>query len=703
MEGARVSGLIDWSRRKKSDDAAVEDLQDIEIEVAFDHALATYAMIKERGGDWRIRGDHALSEEEIDIEYYYRQRNADKAQAIIARQEFLDTITLKEEVLDRLRSRGGSIIQTVHQNATRRVHAEKTEEVTKLETLLLKNPDTYFALKRQELLETKKIFDESGTIVETPYVQRRIARVRDILSNGRPVFIHGELGAGKTELAKHICRRYLAREHLARWEASNPRPQEPRRPKNADERSLRAWRDDQNAWRDTRASWKQAQQHEAEPLLIAGRKDIETESITARRGIRRKETIPPAQQADTITKEWALLEPALNDLDQETRERMRHIHQQAWLEAFKSPTEIVGLLGPLLQAMKEGRPVIIDEMNAIPHHVLIVMNDFLTRKVGDTIPAFLPGLEPFRVQEGFSVLATGNYKPEDGKMYVGRQQIDAAFLSRFGIVSYDYLPMEREAEAEGLSPEEQRAYREKNELYHMLVTRLLDSDLTLRISEDGLLHIERLARVARMIQDIFSGMSDEKVRIDADVEVDPKRVLSENVLSIRHLMPILDAWRNDGFSRDLDYYLFREYVERPMTSRPKEALFLYTVLNVQGDFFQESKGWPNKNDPKKVASYPIEEKFRERVSGAIYSAAPAMLEDSQWKTYSTRDIITALYGPLPERTSISEKIVRRWHGRTDASGETADLSELEREREIDEMVALLTKLKNDGFDIFRKP
>ena len=65
--------------------------------------------------------------------------------------------------------------------------------------------------------------------------------------------------------------------------------------------------------------------------------------------------------------------------------------------------------------MKEGRPLIIDEMNAIPHHVLIAMNDLLLRRPDETVYPPIAGEPPFKVADGFVVIATGNFKPDDGK------------------------------------------------------------------------------------------------------------------------------------------------------------------------------------------------------------------------------------------------------------------------------------------------
>ena len=85
--------------------------------------------------------------------------------------------------------------------------------------------------------------------------------------------------------------------------------------------------------------------------------------------------------------------------------------------------------------MHDGVPLIIDEMNAIRPEVLIGLNHYFTRKVGEKIT--LPnGLGSFEIKEGFCILATGNDKEANTKkdMYEGRYKIDESLINRMSVI-----------------------------------------------------------------------------------------------------------------------------------------------------------------------------------------------------------------------------------------------------------------------------
>ena len=87
--------------------------------------------------------------------------------------------------------------------------------------------------------------------------------------------------------------------------------------------------------------------------------------------------------------------------------------------------------------MDDGRPVIIDEVNAIPHELLISMNHVLTRKVGDEVNVQQNSGSAITIKDGYGVMMTGNLNQGDER-YVDRQDMDPAFLSRVYKIEYDY-------------------------------------------------------------------------------------------------------------------------------------------------------------------------------------------------------------------------------------------------------------------------
>src|SRR5690606_3823182 len=60
----------------------------------------------------------------------------------------------------------------------------------------------------------------------------------------------------------------------------------------------------------------------------------------------------------------------------------------------------------ILIAVKEGRTVIVDELNTIAMQNLIALNDILQRHAGST--AYITGVGPVLINPGFGFIGTGN-------------------------------------------------------------------------------------------------------------------------------------------------------------------------------------------------------------------------------------------------------------------------------------------------------
>ena len=662
----------------------MHELHKEEVLAAFEEAVeivGELATVKGTGWD-ELHPDQEIEE----IRRYYRMRTKESGAAATLITDKEESMRFAERKLEVLRNRLARETNPILLKMIGNLEKELDSTSRAIHEIVGHNPEAYFFVMGRQLTEQKQIFDQAGRIVETPYVRAKIDRIIDVLDQQRPVFIHGELGSGKTEVAKHVGRTRLSARHLARWEESHPRPMDP----------------------EAVVAWQKQRETESEALLISGHKGIEIDQILAARAIERADVLVPEEQLDKIRQAWeaykqrilgntAVSDPERRDqLEKQFDQTEKPLFEQASLEFYRSPVVTKEVFGPLLQAMQQGRPVIIDEMNAIPHHVLIVMNDLLMRRPGEFVTPPFPDAQPFRVQEGFAVLATGNYKPEDGKMYVGRQPLDAAFLSRFGIVSYDYLPMQGEVEPESLSPEEQREWRRSNELYQMLVTRLLDKDLSATLPPDAFQKVYRLALVARQIQNVFSGRDvDEAFYAEVgSAKVKPQEVLKENVLSIRHLLPILDKWKTDGYQRDLDDYLFLDYVARS-DARPAEKEYLYSVLKTQGDFFPDQKGWPTLAETSQVLHFPIEQKMYERDpitnSKRIKKEQAVLL-----KKFSLRDVIVLLRGQEPKRQAISKDYLVNTEDLVPPTVEDSTEIALERRRLLVRIQSSMQKLANNG-------
>jgi len=555
------------------------------------------------------------------------------------------------------------------------IKAEINEKIQQYNNLLQENPEAYYLEKTKELKQLKDTFDQGGTIVETPYVKEKMEDIQELLDLGRPVFIHGELGTGKTELARYISRK-LAEPFLKRWEAGNPSP---------DKRDKEAY-----------AAWQSRREEAAKPFLVSGHRAMEADEMLGRRAIKPGDKKSPEEQLRIMSGNWPALElevvknaEARGADVKEALKEAKAMYRSAMLKSFENPISTEYVLGPVIEAMKQGKPVIIDEINAIPHHVLIVLNDMLTRKPGDIYTPPFPGQEPFEIPEGFAVFATGNYKPEDGKVYVGRQKIDAAFLSRFGIVHYDYLPMSVQEEAEGATPEDSRKYHEENQLLQMLVARELKPDLTLEAPPGAVADLRRLAICARIIQDVFSGnATGYYTRVGGqDVEAEAIKALNENVLSIRHLMPIIDAWFKSGFEHDLDDYIFKFYIQRS-TAQDKEMLFLYQLLQKVGSFFPVDQGWPSADNAVDIKGFNLRKHWKEIESGAKAQTAEEV------RMHSREEVVRELFGPPNPRKYINPFVLRE-------KQKEEGMDEMAR-MELERQAAALENLGKESVEIFEQ-
>lgn len=466
---------------------------------------------------------------------------------------------------------------------------------------ILSSPEAYYDYWGQRLLEAQRVFDEAGTIYETPSVKAKIAKIQSMLDQGQPVFIHGETGTGKTELAKYIAKHKYGRE----------------------------------------------------AYLISGRRGMELSEMTEMRDIEMKlSKLPEHERAEIQARvraavtspefedrcsEWAVFRGIpVETVKEEERLRL----EAAYVEYFKEPMKITPRLQPIFEAARDGRIVIIDEMNAIPHHTLIALNDLLTKRpvdaetyrrlqAGEITIDEVDSRHKFRpiysdqeivIAPGFGVIATGNWKPEDGKAYVGRQDLDTAFLRRFGIVDYDYLanPIEGALEDAADTPEEERAKKQGAELFRMLSAQLLRDEgghLTAEVPAQAFDQLENLALVARIIQDGFSEVElPDRLKPESTSgtggKIEAKDVIKENVADLGKLLQfVIRPWKAEGYQKPLEVYLFDRYLSRSSRARPTEIQYLYKLFQLHG-FFEPAQGWPSLLDlgtPTPVAPDATEE------------------------------------------------------------------------------------------------
>lgn len=507
----------------------------------------------------------------------------------IMRKQILDDMEELEQLKKAARKFGHRENLDEYQQREIELHKRLTEEVFSSE-------EAYYDYFGQQLLEARKLFSEDGKIYETPSVKKAINRILRMINEGSPVFVYGETGTGKTELVKYIASNYLQKE----------------------------------------------------ALVISGSRGLELSGITELQQITTPEKKSPEEQNAETNKRIVNyinsnaykedLEMMMNSQqisEDEARQSLIGNLKTAYSEYYKNPLETTTRLQPFYQAAKEGRMVIIDEMNAIPHHTLISLNDLLTKrpldqeiyiqyqekilagedpdkiiqelKIDEAHFVIRPiyGGEPFVVAPGFCVTATGNWNPEDGKNYVGRQVIDTAFLRRFGMQYYDYLqnPTTGYLNDPGIDPETERIEKSNAELYQMLCAKVINSDLSAELPENAFNQLDNLAQVARIVQDAFSGFGipegfEPESTTGEGGTLKANEVIHENVLDIGKLVQyVITPWKKDQYRYPLEYYIFDRFITRS-SERPAEILWLYKCFQARG-FFNSDSGYPELIDMAK--------------------------------------------------------------------------------------------------------
>ncbi len=432
-------------------------------------------------------------------------------------------------------ARGKSAILDKTNNRLNEIENEHQE-------LLDSSPEAYFGLQLKELKEYKKDLGK-GQIVETPYVKRQAEDITTHLRANKPVMLSGHLGSGKTELAMHVAKNYINKE----------------------------------------------------ALVVSGSKHTSLAEFYGHQVLEIEKT--NKEELDNFTKE---VEQKFNEwlkenseVDENEKNRAHDRILQTYLTQFKDGTISDFFLGPIYQAMDEGRPVIIDEVNAIPHETLISLNHILTRQVGEKINVQQNTGTQVEVKEGFGIIGTGNLdqgqEDQDQERYIGLQNMSPAFRSRFYELEHDYLPQKTEGNLEDGADEE-------NELFHLSLAKVMDKNGNIEAPKNSIKKLWNLAKSAKVTQDVFAGKEIDSAyyfQESGPANRSTKYLLKESVMSIRGIENILEQWKKEGYEKELDYYVWKEFVSQSTVASDKA--YLYQQLKDRFNFFQ-SKGWEQNPD-----------------------------------------------------------------------------------------------------------
>ncbi len=420
------------------------------------------------------------------------------------------------------------------------IRAELDQLDTDETDLIESSPEAYYSLHLQELRTYRKDL-KKGRIVETPYVHAQAMDIVAHLQAGDPTLIYGHLGSGKSELAMHVARTYLKKE----------------------------------------------------PLIISGSKHTSLSELYGNKVLDVSEGMDEDMKQSFIeidkiyTAELERVRVSLASLNEEERkkESLRIYERVLQLYIAKNQRGTVSrfVFGPIFKAMEEGRPVIIDEVNAIPHEVLISLNHFLTRRPGEKITIQQDGGREITVADGFCILMTANLN-QGSERYVNRSELDPAFTSRLHNFEYEYLPQS----VVGTVDQAEKG----DELYHILLARSLDEQGNLVLPDGAVPKLWNLAKAARVLQDVFSGKDVKNNYFRQGEQPATRYTLKKCVLSLRAMDKIIRHWQTDGYTYELDWYVWNEFLKE--STDPTDTAFVYQQLKSFGFF--SSDGWPAKPD-----------------------------------------------------------------------------------------------------------
>ncbi len=650
-------------------------------------------------------------------------------------EETAKILGVKEDRLARRRRKGEKII---HGDLGVKVKTGIEELHREFGNLVNKDNLAAYVNYHEEMVNLYELL-QKGQIVETDAMKKYIEDAMTSLTKQPPtvVYFHGDFGTGKTALAVHIAKTRLKSVPII---VSGSKFLDPDRFTEEFRLSAKSQAETLNEINAHLGFTNKISENSPDDIIVSHaaelRQQIE-ESALAR--YTREEYLHNVggeqnfNQADfdKFEVEYKPDENYLMNIRKEIDSLM------------SNPVQGRYVLGAMYTAMKEGKPLIIDEANAISPDVLIAFNDMLTKKAGQSIQS---RAGDFTVKEGFCVMWTGN----TGDRYkVARyNDMDPASYSRIHPIQVKYLPQSQEVNSmkqllgrldldqlsEKLFDTQEEAMQvikdskdkaKADQIFQVLLVKLLGSRLGAELLvEDNdrnsvFKDTYRLSMGARIIMDMFekTGKITEMQLLKGDAGGIFNSYTSSNImeklnkanLTMRELIDnIVGQYLDEGTNMDIEYYAYK-YV-RKYDQYPDQQAIIYAVLNTVG-FFKTKDGWPNvQNIPGKGEA----EKLRnfqniiniDLTDGAINKykkidqngdVVTLLNTDRKYhlEYFSSLETLQLLFGYLPPKTKQQYENIQAVHEREQRSG--IEVSQLEKDRleKIDLIKQVVDVLKAD--------
>jgi MoxR-like ATPase len=508
--------------------------------------------------------------------------------------------------------------------------------------------EVYHLKKYQSDIRNK----ENHKMIDVSYVMSAKERVIDALDNGLPVYIVGHLGGGKTQLAMDAAKEFAISKRIQEdiedlmttWYYSN---------KNAtDEQVLKQFRYymkiTEEKYRKGADICDEEILDQIQPLFISGSHDLTYEdmfvekTLTLKTGFSKGSYLNFFEQIfSDYRKMEAIYQEELNKMSREEQTRIKLLILNSFSDMIIADnsafgTEVKKVEREILRAAKEGRPVIVDELNTIAMQNLIGLNDLLQRQAGET--AYITGVGPVFIKPGFAFIGTGNLS-SNMVNYEGTNELNPAFKSRFITIEYNYLPQS----IKGTLMKQESP--EKNELFEVVLSYIADQKGSVHLPDidRNIDELFRLCQLSKLTQNVFIGKW--KDNFSGEEEIDQSMgdlELKEAVLSIRNIIHVLDAW-NLGEEKDLTKALWDGFISS--ITNPDDQNYILSQA-VRYGFFKKQDGWQIKDRAVGDAGVTYNE----------IRQTPYKYYRGETETYSDLDIIHILYGMGPREQNLPKSI-----------------------------------------------
>lgn len=534
-------------------------------------------------------------------------------------------------------------------SSSTRYRIDKIKELEKkLDILINNSPEAWETFYKNVLLEDIEK-GHSGSLINVDYVKNSKSKVLESLNIGIPVYIVGHLGSGKTQLATEAAieftinnkKQIKIEKEMEKWFLQN---------KDASEEMAISKFKEINGklnkhYRDILKVGSKSEVEKLQPLFISGSHNLTYEDMFVEKTLTLSHSFNKGSFADyldmIIVDFYQWMEEHENQLNSMTEEEQLNLKIQIWksfsdLLVTKNSafgTEVQKIEREILIAVREGRVVIVDELNTIAMQNLIALNDILQKHIGSK--AYITGVGPVTIQEGFGFIGTGNLSTQMVN-YEGTNELNPAFKSRFLTMEYNYVSQN----TIGTLKDQENPM--SNELFRIIVARLLDKNGNLNIPnpEETLDDLFRFAQLSRVTQNVFMGKWRDNDFSDEE-EIDELE-LREAVLSIRNIIHVLDNW-NMGEEKDLSKALWDGFLSSITYADDQNYILSQAV---RFGFFKQADGWNVKSKSLGDSTTTYSEIRKEKYS---YSRG-------EIKSLSYLDILNILFGDEPKREKLPDDL-----------------------------------------------